>query len=317
MPITARPSGPRTSSTTAHPSALSIRNGQPEDAEACHRLLWEAGTDLGRRNGRPLEGSVDDWWKTSESLHLFMAEHAAEWWIAEGGNAGQLIGYARSIERGRLFELTELFVRPGEQSRGVGRALLERAFPAGRGEVRSIIATTDVRALTRYYTADAVARFPIFSLAGTPAGAEPEHLSPIALANDARSIAAVVDLERAVLGYPRGEAEVRWLLSDRQGFVYKRGAVAAGFAFVGPDGCGPIAALDAADLPDMLRHVEARAHAIGMEKLELEVPGPNEVAIRHLLGRGFRLDPWINLLMSDRPFGQFDRFIAFSPPIFL
>ena len=33
----------------------------------------------------------------------------------------------------------------------------------------------------------------------------------------------------------------------------------------------------------------------------------------HLLGRGFRIDQWINLLMSNKPFGQFDRFIAFSP----
>jgi len=47
------------------------------------------------------------------------------------------------------------------------------------------------------------------------------------------------------------------------------------------------------------------------------VPGPNETAIRHLLDRGYRLDSWINFLMSDRPFGQFDRFIGFGPPIFL
>jgi hypothetical protein len=41
------------------------------------------------------------------------------------------------------------------------------------------------------------------------------------------------------------------------------------------------------------------------------------MAIRHLLVRGFHIDPWINVLMSNRPFGRFDRFIGFSPPIFL
>ena len=40
---------------------------------------------------------------------------------------------------------------------------------------------------------------------------------------------------------------------------------------------------------------------------------PAEFAVRHLLARGFRIDPWVNLLLSDRPFGRFDRFIAFSP----
>jgi len=29
------------------------------------------------------------------------------------------------------------------------------------------------------------------------------------------------------------------------------------------------------------------------------------------------LDPWINFLMSDRPFGRFDRLVPFSPPLFL
>jgi hypothetical protein len=47
------------------------------------------------------------------------------------------------------------------------------------------------------------------------------------------------------------------------------------------------------------------------------VPSVNAVAVRHLLGRGFRLDPFVTNLMSSRPFGQFDRFIGFSPPLFL
>ncbi len=37
-----------------------------------------------------------------------------------------------------------------------------------------------------------------------------------------------------------------------------------------------------------------------------------------LVGRvDFRLDPSVNLLMSNRPFGQFDRLVSFGPPVFL
>ena len=36
-----------------------------------------------------------------------------------------------------------------------------------------IIATTDVRALARYYAADTVARFPLLTLDGAPAGSDP------------------------------------------------------------------------------------------------------------------------------------------------
>jgi hypothetical protein len=43
----------------------------------------------------------------------------------------------------------------------------------------------------------------------------------------------------------------------------------------------------------------------------------NGEAIGHLLERGFRMDPFYTFLMSSRPFGQFDRYIGFSPPFVL
>ena len=120
----------------------SIRRGKPDDAQACHEIMWTSVTDLGRRNGTPLEGSAAEWWASGESLQRFLAAHAAEWWVAVEPDGGALIGYARSIQRGNLLELVEFFVMPTRQSAGVGRALLERAFPLDRGDIRSIIATT-------------------------------------------------------------------------------------------------------------------------------------------------------------------------------
>src|SRR5437762_13635715 len=149
-----------------------IRRATPDDAEACHEVLWRSVTDFGTRNGTPLDGTAADWWASGERLQRFLAVHAAEWWVAEEPGAGTVIGYGRSIERDGLFELTEFFVLPTNQSRGIGKALIERAFPIGRGDIRSIIATTDVRALSRYYAAGTVARFPILTLVGTPADAE-------------------------------------------------------------------------------------------------------------------------------------------------
>lgn len=298
-------------------AAPTLRRGTPDDARACHDLLWASATDLGRRRGSPLDGTADEWWATGESMNRFLAEHAAEWWVAEAEGAENPVGYARSIERGGLFELTELFVRPGLQSRGLGRLLLEHAFPVGRGEVRSIIATTDVRATARYYAADTVARFPYFTLAGTPR-ADAAHgelqADPIGADPD---FAAVTGIEREVLEFPRGADELRWLAENREGTLFLRDGQPAGYAFVSKAGCGPIAAVDPDDLPAILAHVEASAASLGIERLEFEVPGINVVAMRHLLGRGFIIDPWVNLLMSNRPFGQLDRFIGFNPPVFL
>jgi hypothetical protein len=133
----------------------------------------------------------------------------------------------------------------------------------------------------------------------------------------ASELGAVREIELATLESARGDAEIRWLLGDREGYLYTRADNPVGFAFVGKRGTGPIAALEPSDLPDILLHIEDRAASLGLEKIEFQVPGPNEVAARHLLSRGFRIDPWVNLLMSDRPFGRFDRVMGFGPPVFL
>ena len=39
--------------------------------------------------------------------------------------------------------------------------------------------------------------------------------------------------------------------------------------------------------------------------------------MRHLLARGFRIDPPFTMLMSSVPFGKFDRFVSFAPGIIL
>jgi GNAT superfamily N-acetyltransferase len=303
----------------SHDDAPVIRPATPDDMEACHDVMWMSVTDFGRRNGTPLEGTAADWWASAQRLQRFLATHAAEWWVAEEPGAGTIIGYGRSIERDGLLELTEFFVLPTKQSRGIGKALIERVFPAARGDIRSIIATTDGRALRRYYAAGTAARFPILTLVGSPAEAEvggdlrPRHLR----VDPETDLEKQRDIERSILGYSRGEDEVRWLLEDREAYLYVRADTAVGFAFVGKNGAGPIAALDPVDLPDILLHIEGRAASLGIERLELQVPSPNEIATRHLLSRGFRIDPWVNLLMSDRPFGRFDRHLGFGPPVFL
>lgn len=296
---------------------IRYRRASPDDNRACHDLMWASVVDLGRRNGSPLQGTADDWWRSGESLHGLVAQLAAEWWLAEEAGSGRLVGFARTLEREGLVELTEFFVLPDAQGKGVGRALLDRAFPDRRGAVRSIVATSDVRAQARYYAAGTVARFPIYTLSAATAETEPaSDIAAIAI-NSGHTIEDQRAIERQVLGHRRSDTEMRWLLEHRRAHIYRRDGDTIGFSFVGTDGIGPIAALAPSDLPAILLHVEGLAHSLGIERLEFQVPAPNEVAIRHLMRRGYRFDSWINFLMSDRPFGQFDRFLPFSPPLFL
>jgi hypothetical protein len=43
---------------------------------------------------------------------------------------------------------------------------------------------------------------------------------------------------------------------------------------------------------------------------------PNEVVMRLLLGRGFKIEPPLTKLMSSVPFGQFD-LLPFGPSVIL
>src|ERR1051325_8692319 len=240
---------------------ITIRRGTVEDTTACHSTMWHAITDFAQRRGMPMMGTAEDWWAGSEREFTYLASAAAEWWVADDGATQTVVGYARSIERGGLLELTEFFVHPGQQAKGLGRALLARAFPHSRGEVRSIIATTDVPALGRYYTADMVARFPFLTLTGTCSeNAMPGGVDIIQVdATRTSLLADITAIERATLGYPRGDEELRWILEGREGYVYRRGERTIAFAFVGAEGAGPIAAIEGAGLNPALLHGESRA----------------------------------------------------------
>ncbi|HEX7172620.1 MAG TPA: GNAT family N-acetyltransferase [Candidatus Limnocylindria bacterium] len=294
-----------------------VRRATAHDSRRAFDVFLASVRDLSARQNTPWDPEPEAQWARMESLFDRLADNAAEWWIAEDPETGEAIGYARSVERGGLFELTELFVHPGRQSAGVGGALLERAFPPGRGEVRAIIATTDVRAQARYYRSGTAARFPIAALAGPP---RPIALDPTVGARrvraDDREIEDLRRIDAEVLEFDRGD-ELRWLAELREGYLYLRDGVPIGFAFVSARGSGPIAARRETDQPAILAHVETRAAELEVDELSLELPMVNETAVRHLLDRGFKIDPFYTFLMSSRPFGRFDRYIGFSPPFVL
>jgi GNAT superfamily N-acetyltransferase len=298
-----------------------IRPGTIDDNEACSVILVDAINDLGCRNGSFTDGGAMDavaQWPRWKSMFDHVARTAAEFWIAEGAD-GTPIGYARSIDRDGLFELTEFFVRTGVQSRGVGRELLERAFPPGRDGVRLIIATTDIRALSRYLRAGVVARFPILSFIGP---SRETQLIP-GLEVDAldldRDLAAVHAVDDAVLGHRR-EVDHRWFATEREGYRYLRGGDVVGYGYVGRpgrSGNGPYAVLEPSDLPAAMLHAEGRRHELGAEETEFEVALHNEVAVEHLLGRGYRMDTFMTLVCSSEPFGSFDRYLCCGPALIL
>lgn len=252
-----------------------------------------------------------DWERDRKSLFEHFSASDNDSWLAEEG--GEVVGYARSILRDGVCQLTDFWVRSEKQASGVGHELLNRAFrarPEGRG--RLVISTTTGAAMARYLKADLDVLCPVLEFARTASStslaanavAEP-------MAEDAPTLEILNRIDRAVLGFER-EVDHRWFLGNRAGYLYRREGEPVGYGYVGRWN-GPFAALEPADLPTILAHAESQVAQRGGEMM-LIVPMANSIAARHLLSRGFRMnDRFVMLCMADSPRPCLDRYIIWWP----
>lgn len=170
--------------------------------------------------------------------------------------------------------------------------------------------------MARYLKAGVYPRLPIYFLSGTPRPGNVETdliFEPVSAAPDA--LAAIRATDQAVLGFAR-DAQHEVLLHDRPTYLYRRGDRVVDYGYFGQD-TGPIAMLDAADFPAVLARGESEAAARNEATFRLKVPLVNRAAVDHLLGRGYRLEAFSLLFMSDEAFGAFENYIVTNPPFLL
>ena len=298
--------------------SIIYRKATAEDSYSVFQVFSKSIIDLGERtNVMAITGGnhpevLQSLWQRRKFLFDFLAENAAQFWVAE--QDGKIIGYARSIEHDGLMDLTEFFVLPDQQSGGVGRELLARAFPESDARYRVIVATMDERALFRYLSAGVYARFPIKYFY--------RKAEKVEVKTDLKIEPMQVDLhlqdldriDKMIIGHSRGDIH-RWVATTRSGFVYKRNGKVVGYGYVG-EGTGPFAVLDENDFPAVLAHAENLMAEMGGE-FGAETPFINKGAIRYFLDRKYQIDSFTVLFMSNEPFGRFENYLCFSPIFFL
>jgi len=297
---------------------VSIRPATNADSQACfsifRRSLWELMRRIGYLPLGAPDRDPDEQWPAYRSLFDHLAQTCDEWWIAEQAD-GRTLGYARSIQRASTVELTEFFVIPGARVGGLGRSLLEHAFPIGRGTHRSIIATVDAPAVGLYLR---------FGVGHETTGVD-MTCSPRAAAAPAGYVVApatleeIIEIDAEVLGHARSQ-DIAFMLGDRPAAVLRRGGWPVAYAFMAnADGyAGPVGARDPRDLPAALAQLEGAAHAAGMTRLDLTVPLSARTAVDWLIGeRGWRIDPFYCLFLTDGPWAKLDRHLPFNPCLML
>ncbi|HVF78389.1 MAG TPA: GNAT family N-acetyltransferase [Solirubrobacteraceae bacterium] len=301
---------------TGHPD---IRPATGADSRACfaifRRSLADLLTRIGYRAADAPPPDPDELWPAYEHAFGHLAATCAQWWIAEDRGDGAALGYARSVLRGDTLELSEFFVAPGARVGGLGRALLEHAFPLGLGEHRAIIATLDAPAVALYLRFGVAHQTTGVDVTGAPRAISPPAGYEVVPATPDELAA----LERELLGHAR-ELDIAFMLADRPGVVLRHGgrSVAYGFEPNEHGYAGPIGALKPEHMPAVLAHVEGAAHAAGLQRLDLTLPLSARSAVGWLVGeRGFRIDPFYCLFLADAPWARLDRYLPFNPCLIL
>ena len=233
---------------------------------------------------------------------------------------GQIRGMVSALVRGRVWYLSMFFVLPGDQGRGLGRALLERALAYGeaRGtEIRCTLATLDPRAQARYVMAGMAPRWPIYRLDGDAAavtrlkaraGLDPRERERPCDPGAAEKLTAEVFAHgrAADLAHVRGDGGAA--------VAIERGGELAAFAYRRGERIGPAAGRDETSFLQAVA-AAAAAGAGGGESVTMRVPGACASLLEALVSCGFRIGG-PTLFMASRLFGRPELYLPSGPILY-
>jgi len=309
--------------THGTPVGISFRPGRAEDLPECNRI-WREGIDAYIVPMGQLPLPTDN--PSLRRLHAHtLATDPSRFMVAErsGRLSGQrIVAFGSAVERGEMWFLSMLFVEPGEQGRGVGRALLARMLPEPLDGRVLVTCTDSAQPISNglYASLGIVPRMPLFNLVGRPEPgsswpALPDGISAERVGDNESwaGAAEVATLDQELLGFSHPEDHRFVLEEPRRAFAY-RGADGrlAGYGYAGDVGrVGPIAVerpeLLAPVLGHLLRTVEPRGAS------SVWLAGDAGEAIRVAIDGGLRIDGFPILAGWSRPFADFTRYVPTSP----
>ena len=304
--------------------ATTVRPTRPEDLAGCTDIWSVAIGAYVRRLNQPwFSGDMEP---LRRLLAHFLRTDAERFWVAVDPAADdRVVGFGSATVRGDTWFLGMLFVLPELQGRGLGRTLLERVMPSSRGSSPAALvmgtATDSVQPISNalYSQYGMVPRLPVFSLVGRPE--RPDALPPLppgvrvtesvpdTRAAEAAEIAAI---DVATLGHDHPQDHAFLEAEGRRRFIARseRG-IALGYGYIAPSGrFGPIAATDPAILAPLAGQLLAAVRAPGA--YAAWIPGAADQLFVALLRAGFRFESFPALLLWNRPFADFSRYVPIN-----
>ena len=329
---------------------VTYRPPRPEELADC-ALVWHASVnEYMTRLGHPLPPPVlEPAMRLGEHLLATDPDHfrvAVK--SSSGGHGERIVGFGIGLQREHVWFLSQLYVLPAEQHRGIGRALLTMVLPsapeAGAADAADVVGgvegshrrpgvlatcTDSAQPISNalYGKLGIVARMPVFNLVGRPATLStlprlPEGIEAVALepreltahrnpaAPGKAELCQTIDaIDRDVLGYAHQPDHVFLRVQGRTGFLYRtRAGEPLGYGYSSQVGRFGPVAL----LDETLM-----APVIGHLMRAIEprgattvwIPGANDRAMVALLRAGLRIEGFPAMFCWTRPFAAFERYL--------
>lgn len=295
---------------------MNIRPFEPADRLPVYRMfravLWDFMLAQGMATAED-SYDLDEYFEHQQAYYVHLERHASEDWVAVD-DQNTVVGWARSIERDDHLQLTHFFIDTKTQGTGIARALLDKAFPFGRGKQRSILATINPRALSLYLRYGVSFQGMAFSLTGRPLSRVLSHTLETDLdielaVPSAQTLNTVLDIDSAILGYRRAP-EIEFFMNHQPTYLFRRQGKLVAYAFgYGNHNTGPAAALSNSDMPLLMHQIEQSAVADGAESIEFVIPAMADNAVRWALESGYEMGSFHEFLLSNNPDMALDRYL--------
>jgi GNAT superfamily N-acetyltransferase len=295
---------------------ITCRPAKPEDLEEAERVVQQSGNALLVRHG------LQPWpAPPSTAFPKFcLAQDPSGLWVAEDGDT--IVGFGFSWMSEKFWCLSQLFVRPEAQAKGIGQALLAKTLmQAERNGAanRALITFASNIASTGLYLKNGLyPREPLYEMAA-PARAVAQNLADAGY--DITSIAPWPDagewigrIDQELLGFRR-DLHHQFLLG---GFAARAVRIeharrAVGYAYISARGhVGPLAIAPDADAKAVVTTALRCALEGGATRVSMLVPGRADVVMQTALAVGFRIEEPL-VLMAWRSFGNWSNYLPRTP----
>ena len=295
---------------------ITYRPAKLEDLEEAARVVQQSGNALRVRHGRQP-------WPAPPPIafpKFCLARDPSGLWVAQEGDT--IVGFGFSWVTEKFWCLSQLFVSPETQAKGIGQALLSQTLmQAERNGAanRALITFAYNIASTGLYLRNGLyPREPLYRMAA-PAQAVAQNsadvgydITPIAPWPESGKWIGGIDQE--LLGYRR-DLHHRFLLGGvaaRAVRIEHAGRI-AGYAYISARGhVGPLAIAPDADAKAVVTTALRCVLEGGVTRVSMLIPGRADVVMQTVLALGFRIEVPL-MLMASWPFGNWCNYLPRDP----